>query len=153
VLIARYSTLHYEERDMAEEKEKEQGFTVKDKRIFTTEGDAKPETEGTRTEREGKDKAKEKNEKYVGEDMPLPEVNFSTFILSLSSSVLLHCGHIPDPATGKRERNLSLAKQTIDILGLLKDKTKGNLTYDEEQLISNILYDLRLRYVEESKKG
>ena len=55
--------------------------------------------------------------------------------------------------TKKKERNLPLAKQTIDILGVLQEKTKGNLTKDEEQLIENLLHDLRLKYVEESGKG
>ncbi|KAF0120555.1 MAG: hypothetical protein FD151_1611, partial [bacterium] len=71
---------------------------------------------------------------------------------SLNSSALFHFGEIPDPATNKREKNLPIAKQTIDIIGMLKEKTKGNLTNDEEILIDHILYDLRMRYVEEMKK-
>ena len=55
--------------------------------------------------------------------------------------------------SGKQERNLPMAKQTIDILGVLKEKTQGNLTNDEEQLLDNLLHDLRIKYVEESKKG
>jgi len=82
----------------------------------------------------------------------LPEFNFASFIISLSSSALFHLGDIPDPATNQTQRNLPLAKQTIDILGLLKEKTVGNLERDETQLLENLLYDLRMRYVAELKK-
>lgn len=80
----------------------------------------------------------------------LPEINFSTFILSLNSSVLLNLGAIEDPSTGRKEKNLPLAKQTIDILKMLEEKTQGNLTRDEENLLKNILYELRMIYVKET---
>lgn len=134
--------------------EEEKDFVIKDKRQFTSEGELKPEEEVHKEEKKGKEEAEGKgDETQTKEDVPLPEINFSSFVLSLSSSALLHFGQIPDPISKKKERNLPLAKQTIDILGILKEKTKGNLTKDEEQLISNLLYDLRMRYVEESKKG
>jgi len=82
----------------------------------------------------------------------LPEINFASFIISLSSSALFHLGDIPDPGTNQMQRDLPLAKQTIDILGLLKEKTVGNLERDETQLLENLLYDLRMRYVAELKK-
>ena len=79
----------------------------------------------------------------------LPEVNFSTFIFSLNSATLVHLGIIEDPATGQKARNLPLAKQTIDILGLLESKTRGNLSSDEEAMLRSILYDLRMIYIRE----
>jgi hypothetical protein len=79
----------------------------------------------------------------------LPEVSFSTFVLSLNASALVHLGILEDPATGKKEKNLVLGKQTIDILGLLEEKTRGNLTSEEDGLLRNLLYDLRLVYVRE----
>jgi PBP1b-binding outer membrane lipoprotein LpoB len=81
-----------------------------------------------------------------------PEINFASFVLSLSSSALYHFGEIPDPITNKMQRNLIMAKQTIDILGMLKEKTAGNLAKEEEALLSNLLYDLRMRYVRETEK-
>lgn len=84
-------------------------------------------------------------------DETLPQIDFATFILSLSHSVLMHLGEAPDPETNQVEANLTLAKQNIDILGLLEEKTKGNLTGDEERLLAQVLFDLRLRYVERSK--
>ena len=79
----------------------------------------------------------------------LPEINFQTFVFSLNASALVQLGMMDDPATGRKEKNLSLAKQTIDILSMLQEKTEGNLTDDEENLLKNILYDLRIRYVKE----
>ena len=76
----------------------------------------------------------------------LPEIDFATFILSLASSALIHLGEVPD-AGGKSERDLPLAKQTIDIIALLREKTKGNLAPDEAQLLDSLLYDLRMKYV------
>ena len=81
---------------------------------------------------------------------PLPEVSFATFVLSLNSEALLHLGMIGNPATGKQEKNLPLAKYTIDTLGMLEEKTRGNLTDDEAAMLKNILYDLRMIYVRET---
>jgi hypothetical protein len=85
-----------------------------------------------------------------GKDTQLPRITFSTFIFSMNSSALYHLGMVPDPTTGKTEKNLPLAKQSIDILGMLDEKTKGNLTSDEEKLLRHILHDLRLMYVKET---
>jgi hypothetical protein len=81
----------------------------------------------------------------------LPEIDFATLILSLASSVLQHLGEVPD-GEGKTERDLPLAKQTIDLLALLQEKTKGNLDEPEEKLLQSVLYDLRIKYVDASKK-
>lgn len=83
----------------------------------------------------------------------LPQIDFATFVLSLSHSALMHLGEAPDPETQSVEQNLPLAKQNIDILGILEDKTKGNLTGDEERLLAQVLFDLRMRYVERSKEA
>jgi hypothetical protein len=83
------------------------------------------------------------------DETPLPEVNFPTFILSLNASALVHLGAIEDPATGRATKNLPMAKQTIDILSMLEEKTSGNLTNDEQDMLKNILYDLRIAYVKE----
>lgn len=77
------------------------------------------------------------------------ELDFATFILQLSSAAVLHFGDLPDPVTEKRQKDLALAKETIDLLGLLQEKTKGNLTPDEEALMEGVLYDLRMRYIQE----
>jgi hypothetical protein len=84
-------------------------------------------------------------------DETLPSIDFQTFVLSLSHSALMHLGEAPDPENGKLEKNLALARQTIDLVSMLEEKTRGNLTGDEERLIGQILFDLRMRYVELSK--
>ena len=81
----------------------------------------------------------------------LPSIDFSTFVLSLSHSALLHLGEAPHPDTNRLEKNLPLARQTIDLIALLEEKTKGNLTGDEERLLHQILFDLRMRFVELTK--
>ena len=77
---------------------------------------------------------------------------FASFIFSLGRSAFVHLGEEPDPVTGEMKVSLPLAKETIDIISLLEEKTRGNLTQDEEQLIKNILYALRIRYVEMASK-
>lgn len=75
-------------------------------------------------------------------------LNFSTFILSLTTSALVCLGELPDPITKEKITNLSLAQQTISIIEILKAKTTGNLSEDEENLIGTVLYDLRMKYVQ-----
>lgn len=81
------------------------------------------------------------------------QLTFSTFILSLSTSALVSLGELPDPLKNEKELNLPLAKQTIGLIEMLMEKTKGNLTEDEDRLIDGILYDLRLKYIEAAKKA
>lgn len=132
------------------------GFVVRDKRQFTADGEVKTGSETEKDDTKAAVRAGaegQKKEDQHREPVQLPEINFPSFIVSLSSSALLHFGEFPDPISGKKERNLPMAKQTIDILGVLKEKTQGNLTNDEEQLLDNLLHDLRIKYVEERKKG
>ncbi|HVK64885.1 MAG TPA: DUF1844 domain-containing protein [Polyangium sp.] len=80
-----------------------------------------------------------------------PKLDFSTFVLSIVGSTYIHLGDAPGP-DGHSERNLDLARQDIEILGLLQEKTKGNLAGEEERLLDSALYDLRMRFVEVSKE-
>jgi hypothetical protein len=126
-------------------------FVIKDKRIFAEGSEdqeakkqkAEPESEKPKAKAPEETAAKEKERK----EYPLPEINFATFIFSLNHSVLVHLGVTEDPVTGKKETNLPIAKQTIDILGMLQEKTRGNLTQDEENMLKNMLYDLRMIYI------
>lgn len=131
-------------------------FIIKDKRMFAQEDPEKQDQETKEeTAKPSKEevKASESEETAAPEedktDFQLPKINFATFIFSLNSSVLVQLGLMDDPATGKKTKNLLLAKQTIDILGMLEEKTRGNLTKDEETMLKNILYDLRMIYVKE----
>ncbi|MBI5070846.1 MAG: DUF1844 domain-containing protein [Deltaproteobacteria bacterium] len=79
------------------------------------------------------------------------EIDFTTFCISLGSSAFVHLGEVPHPESQELAPNLVLAKQTIDILGMLREKTRGNLTPEEDKLLEHLLLDLRLRFVEKSK--
>ncbi|MFV0438657.1 MAG: DUF1844 domain-containing protein [Desulfopila sp.] len=81
----------------------------------------------------------------------MPEVTFSTFIMSLNTSALYHMGEIKDPHTGRSDVDFSLARHAIDTLVMLQQKTKGNLTREEEEMLRNILYDVKLRFVKARK--
>ncbi|MCX5805126.1 MAG: DUF1844 domain-containing protein [Proteobacteria bacterium] len=80
------------------------------------------------------------------------QLTFSTFMLSLSTSVLVGLGELPDPLTNDKNVNLPLAQQTIGLIEMLLEKTKGNLTVEEDRLVGNMLYDLRMKYIEAAKK-
>ncbi len=80
-------------------------------------------------------------------------VDFSTFVFSLATGAFIQLGEIPDPATGKKEKNLELARQNIDILLLLKNKTKGNLSSDESQMLESLLTQAQLKFVEVSGRA
>ena len=82
----------------------------------------------------------------------LPDIDFTTFVLSLASNVLVHLGEMVDPDNGKTSIHLPIARQTIDILSMLQDKTKNNLTDVESQLLGSLLYDLRVKYVDAQKR-
>ena len=86
-----------------------------------------------------------------GDGDKLPAIDFSTFVLSLSHSALVHLGDAPAPDGQPAERDLSLARQTIDLLAILQEKTRNNLSGEEERLLDQALYDLRVRFVEVSK--
>jgi hypothetical protein len=141
--------------------EDEKGFVIKDRRRFDDSGEARPETPREETPAKPQEPKPEaqaaeprQDEKAQGPstEQSFPELNFSTFVFSLGTSAMYHFGDFPDPVTKKAERNLEAAKQTVDILAILKDKTKGNLSEDEERLLESLLYELRMRYVRETVK-
>ena len=91
-----------------------------------------------------------RGETFVMSDAPIA---FDTFVLGLASTAFIHLGVAPNPETGRSERNLGLARQSLELLSLLKEKTRGNLTPEEEQFFTQLLTDLRLRYVEVSREA
>jgi len=124
--------------------EEEKGFVIKDRRAFDDKGDVKDQE---RKEEPRKEETRKKAPVEETEGMPLPEVNFNSLIFSLSSSALINLGEIADPHTGQTHKDLPLAKQTIDTIAMLKDKTKGNLNAEDQRFLDTILADLRWRYV------
>ncbi len=84
-------------------------------------------------------------------DMPMPEVTFSAFLVSLSSSALVALGEMPEPTSGKTEFMPHIAKHTIDILAMIQKKTEEGLSEEEKKLLCGLLYDLRMKYVNKVK--
>lgn len=120
---------------------------VVDKRRFNESGEVRSESSET-TETKEKTSAPESP---VEKPTEYPPIDFVNFTLSLATSAQLALGLMSHPETGAQMKDLHAAKQTIDILGMISDKTKGNLNEAEEKLLSEVLYTLRLQYVEVSK--
>ena len=130
--------------------EEEKGFEVKDRRAFTQEGDLRDGDGAVKAESgpspQKEDPPEPKAQAGAGKRM-LPPVDFPSLILSLSHAALLHLGQVPDPGTGEARQDLGLARHTIDTLGMLQEKTKGNLSDEEKNLLDSVLTDLRLAFV------
>lgn len=143
---------------MGEEEKK--GFVVKDKRIFDDSGEKRASediAEEPVQQPASKTTAESENIGTAGataddesEADYQPEVNFYNFIVSLSTTALFHLGDFADPDAGRVEKNLPAAKQIIDTLAMLRDKTAGNRDENESALIDGALYELRMRYVKET---
>lgn len=143
---------------MSDEEKSAQGeFRVVDKRRFTSEGD-------TKSGREDSPREERVTEQPVRKSAPVPShedsaptsashgeaVDFSSLIVSLATQALMMMGEVPNAEAGQGVLNLDAAKQTIDVLALLEQKTKGNLTNDEQKLMAEILTSLRLAFVKKS---
>jgi hypothetical protein len=131
------------------------GFTVQDRRRFSPEtGEAREDVADTVSETTQQNSQPTEESKSAGKlpHEPLPAINFSTFVISLSTQALMHLGEIPDPISGKVDADVEVAKQIVDIIAMLKDKTRGNLSASEDRLMDDILFDLRMKYVEAVKK-
>jgi coproporphyrinogen III oxidase-like Fe-S oxidoreductase len=89
--------------------------------------------------------------KKEGKFIP-PEPDFNFFITTLALQASISLGQIPNPATNQKEEDLTQAKFLIDTLGMLKEKTKGNLITEETNLLENLLYELRMQYISKTKK-
>jgi hypothetical protein len=139
------------------EEKKDKSFIIRDKRIFGETGDLRQDCESPTEANPVETQAEPERRPPVTESLEsereeaFPEVNFVNFILSLSTTAMYHFGDFPDPVSQKAQRNLTAAKQTIDILGMLRSKTEGNLDNNEKSLIDGLLFELRMRYVKEKE--
>ena len=149
-----------------EDQEDKRGFKVQDRRRFSAEGETKTEAEESsdrvdapsplrpdasppKPEPETKPAAAQATgSQPSGASAPAPELTFAAFVWSLSEQALAALGEIPDPATGKVMHDLVMAQQMIDIIIMLRDKTRGNLDQHEQTLVQEILSTLQMKYVE-----
>ena len=130
----------------SEDKSEDKGYTVKDRRFHQMSEEEKGKEQEARSSQE--QAFQEAAQKAAG-GAAGPEVTFASLIFSLSSTAFMHLGAIPDPNSGKQEKNLPLAKQAIDLLGVLREKTRNNLDQEEDNLFEHLLYDLRMAYIKE----
>ncbi|MGH9339185.1 MAG: DUF1844 domain-containing protein [Acidobacteriota bacterium] len=152
---------------MDKERDREgQAFKVTDRRKFTEEGELKeasgPGSPSPRPPVEPPPPEPPPPEPPPSEPRPsaagpsaspgdAPEMDFSSFLLSIATTAMMHMGEIPDPATGGKGNNLEAARQMIDTLTMLEEKTRGNLSADEAGLLENLLYELRVKFVSKTK--
>ncbi len=133
----------------------DQGFRVMDKRLFGEDGKVRDDVAGeARTKQEpaatgGQDRAAAQAEVPPGTGA---HIDFPSYVLSYYTQSLVLLGEVPNPYTNQKEEDLEAARHTVDILGMLKDKTKGNLSQDEEQLLDSVLYEVRMKYMAKINK-
>jgi len=141
---------------MSKEQGDDQGFRVTDKRLFTEDGKVREDAE--KEVRSGPETAKAPGSKPpAAEPAEIPpgaggQIDFPSYVLSYYTQGLVLLGEVPNPYTNQKEENLEEARHTVDILGMLKDKTRGNLSADEEQLLDTVLYEVRMRYMAKTQK-
>ena len=134
---------------MGDNKPEGDSFKFEDKRRRYDEDDSAEEEQESPPEPAEETKPETASDTEGG--AAAPPINFATFILSMASSAAYHMGGFQDEVSGKTSVNLDLAKQSIDILAILEEKTKGNLNEEEASLLTHSLYDLRMKFVEMSK--
>ncbi len=145
--------------------ENDKGFKVTDRRVVNEDEEAEEQVEDTVEEDVAVDEATDDAADEVAEaaaadaDAPAEDedpgpqmggdipLSFATFVLSLGDSAMIHLGLVPHPATNEPQKDLAAARQTIDILGILEEKTRGNLDENEQQLMTQLLYNLRMQFV------
>jgi len=147
---------------MPEDDNNRNELKITDRRLFNEQGELrkdapreapnaelpKPAEKPRESGRPTRERPRESAPKDASEE---PTIDFASFVLSLATSAMMHMGEIPDPVTGRPVESLPAARQTIDVLYILKEKTKGNLTADEQRLMESLLYELRLKFLSKSK--
>ena len=131
------------------------GFKVQDRRIFSEEGELRaspPEKESKPVETGGDGTgAREARAPVAGDASGETGIDFSGFVLSLATTGMVHLGAIPDPVTGKKQEDLPGARQMIEILTVLREKTRGNLSNEEARLLDGLIYEMQMGVMRQSK--
>lgn len=148
------------EEERAEEQAQNRGFKVTDRRRFTSGSDSEQSdppdeaadapTQRTHTDAAASDTAAGPSGAETG---PPLEITFSSFVFGLSTQALMYLGEVPAAAGEEPKADMAAAQQMIDVLAMLQKKTSGNLETDEAQMLEDVLYDLRMRYVKLQREG
>ena len=128
--------------------EEDGGFTISDKRHFTSKGEVRDET-ADQTSKDAVPPAADagalpKEERRLDQE---ERIDFPSYVLTYYTQGLVLLGEVPNPYTNKKEENLQAARHMIDILTLLREKTRGNLDQEEQQLLDSVLYELRMKFM------
>lgn len=138
---------------MDKEQEEQQNFRVTDKRGFQEDGEARPTDAAVHNEEKAKTAAPGLEEKISGQEAHTrPPIDFPSYILSYYTQGLVLLGEVPNPYTNKKEEDVEAASHTVEILSMLQQKTKGNLSKDEEQLLDTVLYELRMKFMAKTNR-
>jgi hypothetical protein len=136
---------------MSNEEEQDQDFKVTDKRLFSEDGQPRENVAEQTQNRREPEKATASQQGGTPFTEPPPgtgaRIDFPSYILSYYTQSLVLLGEVPNPYTNKKEEDLESARHTVDILGMLQEKTKGNLSSEENQLLESVLYEVRMKYM------
>ncbi len=136
---------------MSKDEDQDQGFRVTDKRLFSEDGALRPDSAREEQSTGRPPEAPKAESSKTAPVEPPPgtgaHIDFPSYVLSYYTQCLVLLGEVPNPYTNKTEEDLEAARHTVDILGMLRDKTKGNLTPEENQLLESVLYEVRLKYM------
>ena len=136
--------------------QEESGFRVTDKRSFREDGEKRAPVQPTVPAEEPKPGTAPKEEKQAPiEEIPPgtgARIDFPSYVLSYYTQGLVLLGEVPNPYTNKKEEDSEAARHTIDILSMLEEKTKGNLSKEEEQLLGSVLYELRMKFMAKTSR-
>ena len=127
--------------------EDEGGFTISDKRHFTSEGKVRKEAAGQAAQEPAPPAADATAAKEQHAADTEERIDFPSYVLTYYTQGLVLLGEVPNPLTNKKEENLNAARHMIDILTLLQEKTRGNLDREEQQLLDSVLYELRMKFM------
>ncbi len=136
---------------MTKEQE-EQGFRITDKRGFHEDGDSQTPPISEKAEEKQTADASSATGTAVPEDGARAPIDFPSYLLSYYTQGLVLLGEVPNPYTNKKEEDVDAARHTIDILSMLEQKTKGNLTQEEQQLLETVLYELRMKFMAKTNR-
>jgi len=137
---------------MTKEQEEQESFRVTDKRTFGEDGENRVPDASEKPEPADEPAPDASKAGPEESDRKQPPIDFPSYLLSYYTQGLVLLGDIPNPYTNKKEEDPESARHTIDILVMLEEKTKGNLSQDEQKLLENVLYELRMKYMAKTNR-
>ncbi|MEJ2109403.1 MAG: DUF1844 domain-containing protein [Acidobacteriota bacterium] len=142
---------------MTKDQKEQEGFKITDKRSFQEDGeernpDVAAEEDQKSPDPPSSEQSKRKENASNPDEQQRPPIDFPSYLLSYYTQGMVLLGEVPNPYTNKKEEDMEAARHTIDILSMLEEKTKGNLSQDEQKLLENVLYELRMKYMAKSNR-